>query len=326
MSCLNLFSLIDIEQLQILQDFSAPLADHFFYNSGFNFLRNHHGNITGYRREFRDSLELAFKRSERKDLRHIKYSYICALTDSVVFQYHRMNLAEIPDNISVISDQCLASGMKEWFSGFRIVFYPVMHADLSEEFLCHTFHIVEIALAVKAQSKLHSLIRKLCQRQFFRNIYISEFIETDILVATVVVGRKGCQHAVQRSRPHDRKILTQRVGNRNSLSDRIILREQKLVEGLRTLEGVAHPLRKSAVLCHVSCLRLNPVLERQSPGGCLSGRQCRRNIIITEESRNFLRNIAGPVDILPEGRSHDLIRLLIISEFHRGKILQLFLR
>ena len=32
------------------------------------------------------------------------------------------------------------------------------------------------------------------------------------------------------------------------------------------------------------------------------------------------------VDILPEGRSHDLIRLLIISEFHRGKILQLFLR
>ena len=32
------------------------------------------------------------------------------------------------------------------------------------------------------------------------------------------------------------------------------------------------------------------------------------------------------VDILPEGRSHDLIRLLIISEFHRGKILQLLLR
>ena len=216
--------------------------------------------------------------------------------------------------------------MKEWFSGFRIVFYPVMHADLSEEFLCHTFHIVEVALAVKAQSKLHSLVRKFFQRKFLRDIYISELVETDIFVAPVVVGRQGCQHAVQRSGPHDRKILTKRVGNRNSLSDRIIFREQKLVEGLRTLEGVAHPLRKSAVLCHVSCLRLNPVLERQSSSGRLSSRKCRRNIIITEESRNFLRNIAGPVDILPEGRSHDLIRLLIISEFHRGKILQLLLR
>ena len=75
-------------------------------------------------------------------------------------------------------------------SRFRIIRFPLMHTDALQKFLNHTLHIEEIAVPVHAERKLHSLLRKLGQRQRLGKIDIPQLIEPHIFVSSVIVRRK----------------------------------------------------------------------------------------------------------------------------------------
>ena len=76
-----------------------------------------------------------------------------------------MYLAQEAYYCAVIQDVGLSSGMKVRMLCTRIIMGLFMHSGLFKEFFHHALHGKEIAVPVHSQGELHTLVRKLCERQ-----------------------------------------------------------------------------------------------------------------------------------------------------------------
>ena len=66
--------------------------------------------------------------------------------------------------------------MQPWLLCVRIVLRFLLHTDVLQKLFDNTLHREEVALSVKSESKLHALVRKLCQRQCLGQINVAHLI------------------------------------------------------------------------------------------------------------------------------------------------------
>ena len=107
-----------------------------------------------------------------------------------------MHLAQEAYHCAVIQDVGLSSGMKIRMLCTGVIMRLFMHSCLLKELFHHALHGKEIAVPVHSQGKLHALVRKLCQRQGLGTVHIGQLVQAHILVAAVVIGGQGGEHAV----------------------------------------------------------------------------------------------------------------------------------
>ena len=147
-----------------------------------------------------------------------------------------MNLTHVSDNLSIVNDVCLTSRMKEVLSCIWIIGFFLMKSDFFKELFYNTFHTEEVSISVHSKCKLHSFVRQFCQWKCLWKVNISKLVQTNILVSSVVVCCKRCQHTIQGCCTHDTVIFSKRVHDLDCLTHRIILVEEELVKYLRAFK------------------------------------------------------------------------------------------
>ncbi|GFI31622.1 hypothetical protein IMSAGC013_03019 [Lachnospiraceae bacterium] len=283
---------------------------------------HHHTDVTGNRREFCNSFVFPFKTCQFHHLRHINHSHIHTVFDGIIVCYLGMHFSQISDVLAVIEHICLSARVKEGFLGVGIIGFFSGQPCFVQKFLYNAFHGIEIPFSVHPQGKLHPLLRQLRHRRLFGQIDISQFIQAHIPVSAVIIGRQRGEHSVQGNRPHNAEILAQRVGNHHGIAQLTILWKQQLVKHLGTLKGIGHSLAEPAVFCNISCHFFHPELKGQFSGGCFSGGQCGRNIVISIESCHFFCQICQAFQILSPGRRKYLFAGSIVFQIDFPEIPQ----
>ena len=235
-----------------------------------------------------------------------------------------MYFTQIAQNLTAVNDVGLTSRVKEVFAGLRVVFLLILHADAFQEFFNDALHGVEVSVPVEAQRKLHSLFRQRGYRHAFRQVYIAQLIELDVLVSSIIIGCQRGEDAVEGNGSHDGEILSQRVGDCYRLAQHIILFQQQLVKYLGAFKGITHSLGKTAVLGDIPCLFLNAQLEGKLSCGGFPAGKCGGDLVIAVESRHFLRHIGKAFDILAESRDNQFLFVCIIVKFQLFEVIQHF--
>ena len=235
-----------------------------------------------------------------------------------------MYLTEIADYFAFIADVGLSARMQVCLIAVRCIVNFLLHAGFFEEFFYNTLHIKEITSSVHTKSKVCPFIRKLSQRKCLRQINFTDLIQTNTFVSSVVVCCQRRQHTMQCGRTHDTVIFTKRITDRNNFTKITVLRNAKFIKYLRAFERIRHSFGESTVFCDISCHILNAEFERKFTCGSFSIWKCGRDLVISEESCNFLCYVCHAVDILTESRRYDLVCLRIQCQFNFCKVCKHF--
>ncbi len=97
--------------------------------------------------------------------------------------------------------------MQKWLLRIWRIRNFLGHANALKKLFDNPFHCKEIAVAVHAKRELHTLIWIIRHRKAFRDIDISKFIETHILISAVIIRCQRSQNSIQGNRSHNREIL-----------------------------------------------------------------------------------------------------------------------
>ena len=81
-----------------------------------------------------------------------------------------------------------------------------------------------LAVAPDAGAEGVALIRIICQRQALRDEAFCDLEQPPFRISRLLVPRDGAQHGCRKGGPHDRKILVDRIQDRDRLPPRIIRR------------------------------------------------------------------------------------------------------
>ena len=188
MACQYLGSLVHIKELVAFQDLSSPLLNHILNLSHQDILWHHHTDVPGHSREPGYTGILAVKGGEIHNRRHVYDGNVCPVANLIVISHIRVHLAQEAYHSAVIQDVGLSSGMKVGMLCAGIIMGLFMHSGLFKEFFHHALHGEEIAVPVHSQGELHTLVRKLCERQRLGTVHIGQLVQAHVLVTAVIVG------------------------------------------------------------------------------------------------------------------------------------------